>query len=59
VRIVLPGSILLGAAFLIGADAVARAALSPVEMPVGAVTGLLGGPVFLWLLYRRQKYSAL
>ena len=28
-------------------------------MLVGAVTGLLGGPVFLWLLYRRQRYSAL
>ena len=58
-RIVLPGSLLLGAAFLIAADAVARVVLSPIELPVGAVTGLLGGPVFLWLLYRRQRYSAL
>jgi len=58
-RIVLPGSLLLGAAFLIAADALARVVLSPVELPVGAVTGLLGGPFFLWLLYRRQRYSAL
>jgi iron complex transport system permease protein len=58
-RIVLPGSLLLGAAFLIAADALARVVLSPIELPVGAVTGLLGGPVFLWLLYRRQRYSAL
>ncbi|HJT90024.1 MAG TPA: iron ABC transporter permease [Bryobacteraceae bacterium] len=58
-RIVLPGSLLLGAAFLIAADTVARTALSPVELPVGAVTALLGGPAFLWLLYRRQRYSAL
>lgn len=58
-RIVLPASFLLGAAFLVGADAVARAALSGTELPVGAVTALLGGPVFLWLLRRRQRYSAL
>ncbi len=58
-RIVLPGSLVMGAVFLIAADTLARAALSPVELPVGAVTALLGGPAFLWLLYRRQRYSAL
>ena len=58
-RIVLPGSLLLGAAFLILADALARTVLSSGELPVGAITGLLGGPVFLWLLRRRQQYSAL
>ena len=58
-RIVLPGSLLLGAAFLILADALARTVLSSGELPVGAVTGLLGGPVFLWLLRRRQKFAAM
>jgi iron complex transport system permease protein len=58
-RIVLPGSLLLGGAFLILADALARTALPASELPVGAITGLLGGPVFLWLLRRRQQYSAL
>jgi iron complex transport system permease protein len=58
-RIVLPGSLLLGAGFLIAADLVARVAFRPVELPVGAVTALIGGPVFLWLLHRRQRYSAL
>lgn len=58
-RIVLPGSFLLGAAFLVAADALARTALGSTELPVGAVTALLGGPVFLWLLRRRQRYSAL
>ena len=58
-RIVLPGSLFLGAAFLIAADLVARVAFRPVELPVGAVTALIGGPVFLWLLHRRQRYSAL
>jgi iron complex transport system permease protein len=59
VRIVLPCSILLGAAFLIAADMVARTVLAPNELPVGAITALLGGPAFLWLLHRRQRYSAL
>jgi iron complex transport system permease protein len=58
-RIVLPGSLLLGAAFLIAADTVARTVLAPNELPVGAITALLGGPAFLWLLHRRQRYSAL
>jgi iron complex transport system permease protein len=58
-RIVLPGSLLLGAGFLIAADTVARTVLDPNELPVGAMTALLGGPAFLWLLHRRQRYSAL
>lgn len=58
-RIVLPGSLLLGAAFLVLADALGRTALPSTELPVGAVTGLIGGPLFLWLLRRRQQFSAL
>jgi len=58
-RIVLPGSLLLGAAFLVLADALARSVLPSSELPVGAITGLLGGPMFLWLLRRRQQYSAI
>jgi cobalamin transport system permease protein len=58
-RIVLPGSLLLGGAFLALADALARSVLPSSELPVGAITGLLGGPVFLWLLRRRQQYSSL
>jgi iron complex transport system permease protein len=58
-RIVLPGSLLLGAAFLVLADALARTALPSSELPVGAITGLIGGPAFLWLLRRRRQYSAM
>jgi iron complex transport system permease protein len=58
-RIVLPGSLLLGAAFLVLADALARTALPSGEMPVGAITGLLGGPAFLWLLRRRQQFAVM
>ena len=56
-RIVLPGSFLLGAAFLVLADALSRTVLPSGELPVGAITGLLGGPAFLWLLRRRQQYT--
>ena len=52
-RVVLPASALFGAAFLIGCDVVARTAMSPVELPVGVITALIGGPFFLWLLVRR------
>jgi iron complex transport system permease protein len=52
-RIVLPASALFGAAFLIGCDVIARTALSPIELPVGVITALIGGPFFLWLLVRR------
>ena len=52
-RIVLPGSIALGAALLVLADVVARTGVAPAELPLGVVTALVGGPFFLWLL-RRQ-----
>ena len=52
-RLVLPASALFGAAFLIGCDLVARTIIAPLELPVGIVTAIIGGPVFLWLLFRR------
>jgi iron complex transport system permease protein len=58
-RIVLPGLFLLGGAFLVLADALARTVLRSGELPVGAITGLLGGAAFLWLLRRRQSYAVL
>ena len=59
VRVVLPCSFLLGATFLMLADAVARTATGMGELPVGVITALAGGPVFLWLLRRQQRYSAM
>jgi ABC-type Fe3+-siderophore transport system permease subunit len=53
-RLVLPASALFGAAFLVACDLVARTVLAPVEVPVGVVTAMLGGPFFLWLLVRRS-----
>src|SRR5918993_772721 len=59
VRVVMPCSFVLGAAFLMLADSVARTALGAGELPVGAITALAGGPVFLWLLRRQQRYTAM
>lgn len=52
-RLVLPASALFGAAFLMACDLVARTILAPVELPVGIITALIGGPFFLWLLIRK------
>lgn len=51
-RWLLPASLLAGASVLILADLVARVVLAPVEIPVGIVTAVLGGPFFVWLLVR-------
>ncbi len=53
-RLVLPAAALFGAAFLIICDLIARTIISPVELPVGIVTAVIGGPFFLWLLVRRR-----
>jgi iron complex transport system permease protein len=53
-RLVLPASALFGAAFLIACDVAARTLLAPVELPVGVVTALVGGPFFLWLLVTKR-----
>jgi iron complex transport system permease protein len=50
-RVVLPASALFGASFLIACDLIARI-LFTTEVPVGVVTALIGGPFFLWLLFR-------
>ncbi len=49
-----PASALAGAAFLVAADLVARTALAPAELPVGVITGLIGGPFFFALLWRHR-----
>lgn len=53
-RLVLPASTFFGAAFLVCCDAVARIVLAPIELPVGIVTAIIGGPFFLWLLVRHR-----
>ena len=52
-RFVLPAAFLLGGAVLAACDAVARTVIAPTEIPVGVITAVVGGPVFLFLLGRR------
>lgn len=51
---VLPASALVGAIFLLWADIAARTVMAPEDMPIGIVTGLVGGMFFVWLLGRRS-----
>jgi len=48
----LPAVALLGAGFAIGADLIARWIIAPLELPVGIITAMVGGPFFIWLLRR-------
>ncbi|RIH86779.1 FecCD family ABC transporter permease [Calidithermus roseus] len=48
----LPASMLLGAMLVVGADALGRGLVPPIEVPAGIVTTLIGAPYFLWLLRR-------
>jgi iron complex transport system permease protein len=54
-RLVLPAAALFGGAFLGICDVIARTAFGAAGMPVGAITAFLGGPFFLWLLFRRMR----
>jgi iron complex transport system permease protein len=45
--VVLPLSLVLGAAFLILADAFARTVVAPAELPIGVITALIGAPFFI------------
>ena len=51
----IPGSALAGAALLLLGDLFARTVVSPVILPIGAITSFLGGPLFLYLLFRGRK----
>ena len=51
-RLVVPFSAIAGAIFVVFADTVARTAIAPRELPVGAVTALIGAPMFIYLLRR-------
>lgn len=50
-----PACILGGGTFLVLCDAVSRVIISPAEMPVGIITAMLGGPFFIWLLFRHPN----
>ena len=56
-RKLVPLAALGGGTFLVVCDALARTLLAPIEIPVGVVTALAGGPFFLIILQRRMKQA--
>ena len=56
-RLVLPLSALFGGAFMALADLISRTVISPSELPVGAVTALVGAPFFAYVYFSRRKKS--
>lgn len=56
-RLVLPLSVVFGAAFLILADLLARTLAAPAEVPIGVVTAFVGAPFFLLVLRRARRVS--
>ncbi len=54
-RLIMPASIILGAMLMLFADLVARTAMSPIELPVGAITAMIGTPIFAYMLIRKGR----
>ena len=54
-RLLLPASLIGGAAFMVIADLFARVVIAPAEIPVGAITALFGGPFFIYMLRREGR----
>ena len=52
---VIPMSFILGGSLLVFTDLLARTIISPSELPIGALTALIGAPFFAWIYFRRQK----
>ena len=53
-KYLIPASAFFGAALLVVSDIIGRTALSPTILQVGVVTAFLGGPLFLWLIIRKD-----
>ncbi len=58
-RRLLPLAALMGAVFLIAVDLLARTTFAPMELPVGVITSLIGGPFFIWMLLRQGRQDRL
>ncbi|MBQ3123907.1 MAG: iron ABC transporter permease [Clostridia bacterium] len=54
-RKVLPVSALLGGILVVWVDVLARMVIAPEELPVGILTAVIGGPIFIWMLRRKQR----
>jgi len=57
-RYLIPMSFILGGSLMVCTDLVARTVISPSELPVGAITALIGAPFFAWVYFRRRGKNA-
>jgi iron complex transport system permease protein len=56
-RVLIPGTIILGGAVMIGSDVISQLPGSETVLPINAVTSLIGIPVVIWVILRNRKYS--
>ncbi len=54
-RVLIPAAVLAGGSFLVLCDTLARTVIAPQQLPVGAITAIIGAPVFLYQLHRLRK----
>ncbi len=54
-RLIMPASIVLGAVLMLFSDIIARVVIAPLELPVGAITAMIGTPVFAYMLVKRGR----
>ncbi len=54
-RLIMPASMVLGACLMLFSDLLARIVMAPTEIPVGAITAMIGTPVFAYMLVRRGR----
>jgi iron complex transport system permease protein len=54
-RLIMPASIVLGACLMLFSDLIARTVMSPLELPVGAITAMIGTPIFAYMLVKRGR----
>lgn len=54
-RVLIPAAVLVGGSFLVLCDTLARTVIAPQQLPVGAITAIIGAPVFLYQLHRLRR----
>ncbi|MFC0254556.1 FecCD family ABC transporter permease [Massilia consociata] len=54
-RVLIPAAVLAGGSFLVLCDTLARTVIAPQQLPVGAITAIIGAPVFLYQLHRLRR----
>ncbi|SFD97533.1 FecCD family ABC transporter permease [Massilia yuzhufengensis] len=54
-RVLVPAAVLVGGSFLVLCDTLARTIIAPQQLPVGAITAIIGAPVFLYQLHRLRR----